>query len=270
LEILAAGRRAVELETEETSPWFAFAHFALGHGHYVAGDLQAAMSELPKAAYTQHSLAIIRQFALAVMAMVAREQDDLALSARYAQEAVAVVEQASLGAVPQASTAYTVMAESTADQGDLATAMAAMTEILAVRHRFPGLSPWPTIHHLLAMSRVSTSAGELDLAGQLLDEAAQLMARFPEEGMAGMRARLTAARVRLRRRAEADHGLEPLTGRELDVLRLLQTSMNLTEIADALYLSRNTVKTHVQASYRKLGASSRSEAVSIARRRALL
>jgi DNA-binding NarL/FixJ family response regulator len=53
---------------------------------------------------------------------------------------------------------------------------------------------------------------------------------------------------------------EPLTPAELRVLKLLPTS-TYTQIASALYLSRSTVKTHLQSVYRKLGAASRTEAV---------
>jgi LuxR family maltose regulon positive regulatory protein len=59
---------------------------------------------------------------------------------------------------------------------------------------------------------------------------------------------------------------EPLTQRELTILRLLATSMSTMEIADELCLSVNTVKTHLAAIYRKLPASRRREAVLRARR----
>ena len=58
---------------------------------------------------------------------------------------------------------------------------------------------------------------------------------------------------------------EPLTQRELSVLRFLATSMSITEIADELCLSVNTVKTHIAAIYRKLPAGRRREAVLRAR-----
>ena len=58
---------------------------------------------------------------------------------------------------------------------------------------------------------------------------------------------------------------EPLTQRELTILRLLTTSMSTSEIADELCLSVNTVKTHLAAIYRKLPASRRREAVVRAR-----
>jgi LuxR family maltose regulon positive regulatory protein len=54
---------------------------------------------------------------------------------------------------------------------------------------------------------------------------------------------------------------ENLTSRELTVLRYLQSMMSTAEIAETLYLSVNTVKTHVKRIYRKLGAGRRREAI---------
>jgi LuxR family maltose regulon positive regulatory protein len=53
---------------------------------------------------------------------------------------------------------------------------------------------------------------------------------------------------------------EPLTAAELRVLKLLPTS-TYPQIAAALYISRSTVKTHLQSVYHKLGAASRTEAI---------
>jgi len=55
--------------------------------------------------------------------------------------------------------------------------------------------------------------------------------------------------------------VEPLTDRELEVLIHLPTLMSNAEIAADLYLSVNTVKTHLKAVYRKLGVDSRRQAV---------
>jgi LuxR family maltose regulon positive regulatory protein len=57
------------------------------------------------------------------------------------------------------------------------------------------------------------------------------------------------------------HDGSGLSGRELDVVRYLATHLSTREIADALHVSRNTVKSHMQHLYRKLGVSSRSAAV---------
>ncbi len=58
----------------------------------------------------------------------------------------------------------------------------------------------------------------------------------------------------------------PLSGRELAVLKFLPTSQSNREIADQLYVSVNTVKSHVRSIYRKLGVKERHEAVEKAAR----
>jgi len=58
---------------------------------------------------------------------------------------------------------------------------------------------------------------------------------------------------------------EPLSERELDVLRLLATSLSSSEIADQLFVATSTVRSHTKAIYGKLGVHSRLEAVDQAR-----
>ena len=53
----------------------------------------------------------------------------------------------------------------------------------------------------------------------------------------------------------------PLTGSELAVLRFLPSHMTNQEIAEALFLSINTVKTHLRSVYRKLNVTTRREAI---------
>jgi LuxR family transcriptional regulator, maltose regulon positive regulatory protein len=55
--------------------------------------------------------------------------------------------------------------------------------------------------------------------------------------------------------------LEPLTERELAVLRFLPTMMSNTEIASEMFVSVNTVKTHLKHVYRKLDVADRRDAV---------
>jgi LuxR family transcriptional regulator, maltose regulon positive regulatory protein len=66
------------------------------------------------------------------------------------------------------------------------------------------------------------------------------------------------------------HAHESLTPAELRVLAFLPTHLSMQDIADQLLVSRNTVKTHLIAIYRKLGVSSRGHAVLAAQRRGLL
>jgi len=62
----------------------------------------------------------------------------------------------------------------------------------------------------------------------------------------------------------------PLSESELAVLRFLPSHLTNEEIGAALFLSVNTVKTHLRSAYRKLGVRSRRDAVALARRRGLV
>ena len=64
--------------------------------------------------------------------------------------------------------------------------------------------------------------------------------------------------------------VEPLTGRELEVLRLLASGTSTTAAAESLGISTATLRAHVQAVLRKLGAHSRLEAVAEAARLGLV
>ena len=61
--------------------------------------------------------------------------------------------------------------------------------------------------------------------------------------------------------ARTASGGTPLTQAELRLLPYLQTHLSFREIAERLFLSRNTIATEAGSVYRKLGVSSRSDAV---------
>ena len=65
-------------------------------------------------------------------------------------------------------------------------------------------------------------------------------------------------------------GRWPLSPAELRLLHFLPTHLTFREIADDLFVSANTVKTQARSIYRKLGVSSRAEAVDCARAAGLL
>ena len=64
--------------------------------------------------------------------------------------------------------------------------------------------------------------------------------------------------------------MDPLSERELTVLRYLSSRLDAAEIAAALYLSVNTVRSHVKAIYRKLGVNARAQAVRAGRELGLI
>jgi LuxR family maltose regulon positive regulatory protein len=59
--------------------------------------------------------------------------------------------------------------------------------------------------------------------------------------------------------------VDPLSERELQVLRMLATNLTSTEIADELYISPSTVRSHIKSIYSKLDVHRRYDAVERAR-----
>ena len=66
-------------------------------------------------------------------------------------------------------------------------------------------------------------------------------------------------------RDAAGLALDPITGRELEVLRLLDSDLSNREIAGRLYVSLDTIKSHTKHLYAKLGVHTRHQAVARAR-----
>lgn len=69
--------------------------------------------------------------------------------------------------------------------------------------------------------------------------------------------------------SETERG-EDLSGRELEVLRLLVEGASNKAIASQLNLSENTIKSHISHLFGKLGVQSRAEAVAVALQRGLV
>ena len=264
IDMRAAAQRAAELESDERSPYAAIAKLNLGQAAYISGELNLAREMFSDAALSEAAPVIIQVLALSGQALVEDELGRSDRSRELAERAMDLVQLRQLTAMPQASMAFTALGLAQATDGKLSDAIATLEEGLAMRRRYPA-GPWGMIHHLMVMARVAVQAGEIPMAQELLDDLGALMVRFPD-GMSAMRARQAEIQAALRERLAAGAPEEPLTHRELDVLLLLQSAMTVREIAAALYLSSNTVKTHIQALYRKLGAHSRTDAVSIARR----
>jgi LuxR family transcriptional regulator, maltose regulon positive regulatory protein len=123
-----------------------------------------------------------------------------------------------------------------------------------------GVARWAVIDARICLARTAVTLGDANAARQAVRDAQRLLDRYPNGGL--LSARLDAARVL----AEAavsplGPGASPLTPAELRVLRFLPTHLNFGEIADELFVSRNTVKSQAISVYRKFGVSSRADAV---------
>ena len=120
------------------------------------------------------------------------------------------------------------------------------------------------------MAGVTARMGDPDGRADLLLAEVATLTPWADASMATTRTRVAAARTpepAATRNGSVDRpGVgESLTAREREILHRLQGHQTLRQIAGDLWVSYNTVKTITSSLYRKLGAHSRSEAVTIAR-----
>jgi LuxR family transcriptional regulator, maltose regulon positive regulatory protein len=121
----------------------------------------------------------------------------------------------------------------------------------------------------IELARVYIALADLAGARTLMREIDELLRRRPGMGNLEDQAEELRAQPSKERRSDSP-GASALTAAELRLLPLLSTHLSLPEIARELFLSRNTIKTEANSIYRKLGASSRSQAVTRSRELGLL
>ncbi len=136
----------------------------------------------------------------------------------------------------------------------------------------------------ITLDRATDDTSSAETAGTVLDlaETTGMILPIAEAGTSVLAAVAAAAKRRPRTdaverllltqplprptdQARPQYRVDDLSARELIVLRYMATSMTNQEIAETLYLSVNTVKTHIKHVLRKLGATSRTEATRRAR-----
>lgn len=140
------------------------------------------------------------------------------------------------------------------------------TDRLRARSHLTGLvdvAPWLNLQTRLALARAALIRGDRAETRALLDEADSILAATPDA--VHVAEQISTLRLELgQRHRSQSFGPKSLTTAELRVLHLLPTHLTMPEVAERLYVSRNTVRTQATSIYRKLGVSSRSDAVKAA------
>jgi len=257
-----AAAEAVTLEQDPSSPWHALAQAIYALALYWSGDLDAAAAQAEKALSAPACVGIIRMLASATSSLVALGQGRLAEAEQLARSACDILADAGsdLGAAPQSALAYTAAGAVLAHRGLPTGASREFERALRIRRSQPGISPWATVEVQIRLASVLAGTGDRHGAVALAAEARLLLASAPD-GADALLARLDRLEQRLAGRPRGVLVVDPLTDREVGVLRLLRGSLSIREIGQTLNVSQNTVKTHTSAIYRKLGVSSRHDAI---------
>jgi LuxR family transcriptional regulator, maltose regulon positive regulatory protein len=263
--ILDHGRRSAELEGPD-SPWRPVISWALGWAHYCNGELDEAERWLIETTtLAPHSDQwIVGVAALADLSLIAGMRGDRDAQLRLATEALDLTRHVGLLDAVEDGEVHTAYGVALAAHGRREEALPALEKGVFLR-RLWGQS-LDLVDGLIALATTVAELGDRARAAALFAEAEELVAGCRDPGV--LAERLAAAR----RRAAPERAAsgDALSERELTVLLLLRGGMSEREIARELYVSFNTVHSHVKAIYRKLGVSSRADALARAREQRLL
>ncbi len=253
--------RAVELEPEPMSPWYPLALTGSGFSLYLCGEPGAAAGPLKKALTSPACLPFVKMMAVSAASLVAAEDGGFPPAMELASAARHAAGDNVLRHAPQNSLAHAAIGAVHALEGRPLEARRAFERGLRSSRRWPGLSPWPTLEILLRLASLLLDSGDRPAAAALLGQARDILTALPD-GAEAQLARLERLERRTGTRPPRLISLaDPLTEREAAVLRLLQGTLSLRQIGQELHLSQNTIKTHTRAIYRKLGVSTRHDAV---------
>jgi LuxR family transcriptional regulator, maltose regulon positive regulatory protein len=129
--------------------------------------------------------------------------------------------------------------------------------------------PYFAVQARIELIRVHLALADLAGARTLMREVDELLRRRP--GLGSLVGEAQALRVRLsKERGPSAPRASSLTGAELRLLPMLCTHLSFSEIAGEMFLSPHTIKSEAKSIYRKLGASTRSQAVTRSRELGLL
>jgi LuxR family maltose regulon positive regulatory protein len=256
----SVAQRAVDLEPA-TSLHGATALEVLGIAHTLEGDFASARQVLDETVRLAGETST-GALSLAHLALISLREGDQESAYGHAQRAHAIVEQPRMrGDLPSVAT-YSVMAHLLSRRADLQGATLALERANAMLPRLTEAFWWLMIETRILLAPALAALGRGAEAATRLDEAAALLATHPDAGKLPDWHQQTLRD--LRPAGRRPHPSRELSDAERRILRLLATDLSLREIGRELYLSTNTVKTHTRSIYRKLGVSSREEAVKTA------
>jgi LuxR family transcriptional regulator, maltose regulon positive regulatory protein len=269
--IAETARPALELEEVGSDYWrsallttYGVSRFLGGEGSTAAALLDEAVTASEKSG---HSLALIH--ALGWCAVVHAEIGESDRADRVLAETEALRRQTGLTKYFGMSMAHVARGKLLESQGRLREADEALAEGIELARR--GDAKFDLSYGLLTHAGVKGGLGDRRAAKDMLREARRAADACADPGVLPELIAKVERRLRLvPGRATRTPYEEDLSDRELAVLRLLATDLTQREIAAALYVSFNTVKTHVKSIFRKLGVATRPDAVSRARELRLL
>ena len=245
-------------------PWSVWRDTALcflAEAHLLTGDVDQASaffaeSSTVAAAMGNTDSLVDSEAELAVLAM---DRGQWAEAARHVELALAAIDEYRMHDYVTSVLAFAVAARLAVHRSDLQEANRQLMQAMRARPTCTYVLPWLAVRARLQLAKVYWARGDHTTARHLLREIDDILLHRPDLGdlvdeVSELRKITSSPQLRAT-------GSSPLSPAELRLLPYLQTHLTIREIGERLFVSRNTVSSEVGSIYRKLGVSSRNDAV---------
>jgi LuxR family transcriptional regulator, maltose regulon positive regulatory protein len=245
----------------QDSVWCSVSRMIEGISSYFMGDRDSARLLLEEGARRGLvSAPHIHQICLAQLALLALDDDAASEAFDLMALARSGIERFGTDEYPTSAVVYAVSALVRARNGQAREADADIKQAGRLLGMLSDFTAWEEGETRIVLARAHLLLDDVGEARTQLADAEPHLRRMPDAIVLEEWSR----EVREQAQAAPAQGRWPLTAAELRLLHYLPTHLSFREIADELIVSNNTVKSQAQSIYRKLGVSSRREAVACA------
>jgi LuxR family maltose regulon positive regulatory protein len=243
------------------SQWRPTAQLLEGIGYLLAGQVDRADPLLARAVEVATDAGALpaAAIALAERSLVAMHQKDWEQAAILADQAQGVVRTGGLDGYVASALVHGVAARVAVHQGDVPHAQAQLARATRLRPLLTYALPYLAVQTLLELGRACLALDDAAGARVVLRQARDVLRRRPDLGI--LVTQVDELRSNVDSSRSGTVGVSSLTTAELRLLPLLSTHLSFREIGERLYVSQHTVKSQAGSIYRKLGVSSRGQAV---------
>jgi LuxR family maltose regulon positive regulatory protein len=259
--IVRDATEALEVLREPADPWATVALYLRGVACLYLGDMDAAAVDLEEGVELSKRCGVpdMRAHCLAALAAMRLASGDAEGAVPQIEQARGIVFANNLENIPATAPIFSVAASVMLASGRHEDAAHDAVRALRLTSLIEAIAPWHAVAGRLALANVYWQLGDHNRAAVLIDEARNRYG--PEAQSAVFDVMLKEAEALVAGLEISPPGPSLLTTAELRVLQYLPSHLSFPEIGQRLYLSRHTVKSQALSSYRKLGVSSRSQAV---------
>jgi LuxR family transcriptional regulator, maltose regulon positive regulatory protein len=244
-----------------TSPYRASMLYAQGLAHLIGGEPELAGPTLVRASDAADAIGAtpVAASVLAARALLAIDRDDWAEATALGERALSLLDDRTFDEYWTSALVFACGARIALRAGQVDAARTHLAHSARLRPLLTYALPVVSVMTLVEMARTYVALADPAGAEAVLGQARDILEQRPDLGVLGEQ--VERLRAQLEALAPALDGASALTPAELRLLPLLATHLSLQEIGERLFIARSTVKTHAVSIYRKLGVSSRSEAI---------